>query len=95
MESGGTIWTGSAFNYDCEIILLHSRFDTGTSGICNNGAIVGRSLSIEGNSYTSQLNVTVTHDTAGKTIECASDNGTYYKHLFASIITTVTGLLLA
>ena len=36
---GGAVWRGSAF--DChvtnEIILLHFRFISGTSGVCNNG----------------------------------------------------------
>ena len=45
---GATVWTGSAF--DCrsnEITLLHRLFTDsgGTSRECNNGAIVGRSLS--------------------------------------------------
>ena len=74
---GATVWTGSAF--DCrsnEITLLHRLFthSSGTSRECNNGSIVGRSLSVEGNLYTSQLNVTVTHDLAGKTILCVYDN---------------------
>ena len=92
-----TIWTGSAFNcyWSDEIVLLHSRFDTGTYGTCNNGAIAARSLSAEGNNYTSQLNVTVTPDTAGKTIECASDNGLRINRLFTSTIPTITGLTLA
>ena len=94
MEGGTTIWSGSASKY-CEISLIHIRFGTGAYGTCNNGAIVARSLSVEGNNYTSYLNVTVTPDTAGKTIECASDNGTYIKSLFTSTIPIVTGLLLA
>jgi hypothetical protein len=94
-EGGSTIWTSSAFNHcnNEEIILLHNRFNNtiGIYAMCNNGAIVGRSLSVEGNNYTSQLNVTVTPDTAGKTIECASDNGTVIKPRFTSTIPTVTG----
>ena len=90
---GATIWTGSAFNYcdSNEIILLHYRFDTGTNGMCNNGAIVGRSLSVEGNNYTSQLNVTITPDTVGKNIVCLHDNGLYEILIFTSIIPAITG----
>ena len=89
-ERGATIWTGSAFN--CyEIVLYHYRFNTGTNRTCNNGAIVGRSLSIEGNNYTSQLNVTVKPDTAGKTIGCIHDNVTHEIFIFSSIIPTITG----
>ena len=76
---GATVWKGTAF--DCplnEIALLHSRFTSanGTFGVCNNGAIVARSLPVEGNNttYTSQLNVTVTSDIAGETIMCVHDN---------------------
>ena len=92
-----TIWRGSAFNcyrYN-EIVLLHSRFDTGTYGTCNNGAIVARGLSIEGNNYTSQLNVSVTPNTVGKTIECGSDNGLRINRLFTLTIPIITGLSLA
>ena len=42
-------------------------------GTCNNGQIVGESLSVQGNNYNSQLNVTVTPDMAGKTIICVYD----------------------
>ena len=34
---------------------------------------MGQSLGIQGNSYTSQLNVTITPETAGRTIKCAYD----------------------
>ena len=89
---GVTVWTGTAF--DCnEIALLHSRFSSayGIYGTCNNGAIVARSISMEGNSYTSQLNVTVTPDTAGKTVTCGIDNGTTTTFHFTLVI-AITGL---
>ena len=76
-SGGATVWTGSALNCRSnEIILFHRRFtDSGgeTIGSCNNGAIKGRSLSVEGNLYTSQLNVNITPDIAGKTIICVND----------------------
>ena len=92
---GVTVWTGTAFecSYYNEIVLLHSRF-TSAYGSCNNGDIVARSLSVEGNNYTSQLNITITPDIAGKTVVCLSDNGTYSKLLFSRVIPTVTGLYL-
>ena len=50
MRGGTTIWTGSAINCDNnEIALFHYRFDTGIYWTCNNGAIMGRSLSVDGN----------------------------------------------
>ena len=76
--TGATIWNGTAFS-GCqpdpdEILLQHSRFTTtGSTGICNNGSIVGQSLSVQGSNYTSQLNVIITPDTVGKTVKCAYD----------------------
>ena len=52
---------------------------------------MARSLSVEGNNYTSQLNVTITPETAGKTVECRSDNGTQDTLSFSRVIPTVTG----
>ena len=89
-----TVWTGTAF--DCpysgnEIILLHRHFLNHAYGSCNNGAIEARFLSVKGNNYTSQLNVTVTPDTAGKTIECLHDNGTAVFFIF-SLMIPLTGM---
>jgi hypothetical protein len=77
-DTGATIWTGTAFSgcQQNEILLLHRQFTpigSGSTRTCNNGAIVGQSLGVLGNHYTSQLNVTITPETAGKTITCAYD----------------------
>ena len=82
---GATIWKGTAFDCplnDHELVLLHSRFTSanGAFGVCNNGAIVARSLSVEGNNFTSQLSITVSLDIAGKTIMC------FHYHLSSDII---------
>ena len=80
MGQVSTLWYGNASNCLINgIVLLHSRFTDGIYGTCNNGAIVARILSVEGNNYTSQLNVTVTPETAGKTVMCASDDGITFK----------------
>ena len=73
---------------ECEIILLHTRFKSanGTTISCNNGAIVGQSLGVQGNNYTSQLNVTITAETAGKTIMCIRDNGITTMLIFSLLI---------
>ena len=97
MGGTATVWTGIAFNCSrfssTEIVLLHSRFISanGTSFICNNGAIVVGGLSVDGNNYTSQLNVTVTPETIGKTIECHYDDGRFAYTRFSSTI-SITGL---
>ena len=45
-----------------------------TAGMCNNGSIVAQSLWEQDGCYTSQLNVTVTTDMIGTSIECVYDN---------------------
>jgi hypothetical protein len=76
-----TVFQGSALNCDAttdEISLLHSRFNTtsGTNGTCNDGVIVARSVSIDGDCYTSTLNVTfISPDMTGRTIKCIKDDG--------------------
>lgn len=74
---GATVWKGSNFNCrnsNNEIILLHSRFSSGTEGTCNDGVILGRSVRVEGNEYTSQLSVMFCPNTTGD-INCIYDNG--------------------
>jgi hypothetical protein len=92
MRGVATVWTGSAL--DCnEIVLLHSDDEWYNKSdfklYCNNGAIVVRSLPTEGNNYTSQLNVTITPDTAGKTVECEYDDGLTATLVFTSVIPTI------
>ena len=75
--NGAIIWSGTAFSgcLQNEILLQHSQFtpEGGPTETCNNGAIVGQILGVQGNNYTSQLNVTITPETAGKTITCSYD----------------------
>ena len=70
-----TVWRGTAFS-DCEIILLHNRFENeeGTT-TCSNSNITGRSVRIEGSRYISQLEITVDPETVGKSVACARDDG--------------------
>lgn len=79
--AGTTVFEGSAF--DCEnshneIKLLHLRFNStdGARGTCNNGIIVGRSTGVEDSLYTSQLDVRISSNLIGRTVECIHDNGT-------------------
>ena len=63
MGGVASFWTGTALYCEDEIVLIHNRFMPSaysTSGSCNNGTAVARSISVEGNNYTSQLTVTVT-----------------------------------
>jgi hypothetical protein len=73
-----TVWKGDFFN--ClsgkrVIELVHRYRDDFSSHTCNDGNVVGRFVSIENDSFTSQLNITLTRDIVGKSIECISDNG--------------------
>ena len=76
---GATVWTGIALHCPNDEIFLDHWYFTDQYGIfkgCNNGATVAQSLSAQDNLYTSQLNVTVTHDVAEKTIMCIYNDGT-------------------
>ena len=79
------MWTGDFFihcpNNKREMILQHEVGEASefTDQTCNNGGIVGRIVRVENGVFTSQLNVTLTSDIVGRSIECAYDNGTIYK----------------
>ena len=83
---------GSSSNNGRDLALSHKKFDEGVVVHCNNGAVVGRSLTSENGSYTSQFNVTVSSEQllAGGMIECLLDDGTNQTVVGISNI-TVTG----
>ena len=72
-----TVWHGSAF--ECtgnNIVLRHSQYNSaGVRGECNNGQITAQSLSVDRDCYTSQLNVTVSSNVNGQSVECAYSGG--------------------
>ena len=85
---GVTTWRGDSEVFVCssmEINLLHHRFTT-QKDECNNGSVhvVGKGLKVEGNQYTSQLNVTLKENMIGKTIEC------YYEGVGQTLVDSVT-----
>ena len=74
--NGFTIWSGSAFD-DCsgsssnEIRFSHASFRAESEQfVCNNGAVRGRSLTVNENTYTSELSVMVNSNFIGSTINC-------------------------
>ena len=93
---GFTVWQGSAF--DCplsgnEILLSHNNFEDETIRTCNDGAIVGRSVGIMDNYYTSQLAISFTTGLDGRTIECMRVGGTTSAMTIgSSMLLTTTGL---
>ena len=92
---GSTVWRGNGFR-DCtnrRVTLFHSQFSGGTVGTCNSGAIVGRSIGVENNCYTSQLNIFVTPNVIGTVVFCAYDNGLNEIDVGNSTVTLTTGIL--
>ena len=81
-ETGFTVWNGTLFNCPSsnnKIILFHNQY-TSSGGIvrsCNNEdvTIVGESIGVDGNNYTSRITVTGSSDLTGAIIECRYDNG--------------------
>ena len=80
--------TGESINKEGLLILPHSLFNQsqGVKRTCNNGTIIGRSLSVKNGTYSSQLSITVTSELIGDTIECAQDNGTHIYEVGMAII---------
>ena len=75
--SGATIWGGSAFQCSTrEIILRHNAFDgeTPQSGDCN--GIVGESVRVQDNCYTSRLRVPVSAGVNNRTVHCLYNSDT-------------------
>ena len=99
--SGFTIWRGSAFDCaDSRILLRHSSFgsSSGTMGLCNDGAIMGRSLGISSNSlnnpvYMSQLmvNLSAISNVIGRTVECIYRNIDSVETIIGSATIEITG----
>ena len=72
-----TVWGGTAFNCTSilnEILLRHNNFQIAT-GECNNGAISGYSIENVDNSFTSCLDVRLSTNLQGRTINCSVDDG--------------------
>ena len=78
-DAGFTVWRGSALDCASNVIILrHMRFTSveGAMGECNEGSIVGRSLTFQeaGSLYISQLSVKISSEVIGETIECILDD---------------------
>lgn len=91
-----TTWGGTAF--DCPsssntIALLHSQFSApaGAFGHCTNGTIVGQSLRVEGNCYSSKITVTVSLSLNDATVQCEYDTGGAMIPINTSRISVISG----
>lgn len=93
---GSTLWKGSAFN--CaengdEVALRHSLFSQpgGTTVQCNNGNIMGQSLRVENNLYTSRLHVVFNTSLLGRSIQCVHFNLLSEEIIGSATIATIRG----
>ena len=78
MKVPATQWYGDALRQcSVPVFLCHREFTAGTTEptVCNSGEIVIRSLRVESNCYTSQLNILFRASLIDETITCAYDNG--------------------
>ena len=90
--SGATVWRGTALD-QCpggQVFMRHSEFQSGRTWTCN-GQIVGRTVGISNQVYTSQLAVTVSNGLNGRGIQCSHDNGTVPFIIGVSTIQITTG----
>ena len=79
VEGGvATVWQGYVLecdNSNDKIVLLHSRFNTGTSSSCSSEAVVGMSIRVENNLYISQLVVRIKDGMNKLKVKCVRDDG--------------------
>ena len=73
-----TVWGGSAFNCTDrlnEISLLNNQFGLESAkGECNDGALIAYGIQAAKNCYTSRLDVRLSADLHGQTINCSVDS---------------------
>ena len=97
--TGTTQWGGTAFNCSGKgnsIILRHQRFNDpgGVAGECNNRTILGRSIEVDNDCYTSQLNFTVTPSFNNKTVSCTHTSSVAVNIIGTSMLTIMEGKIL-
>ena len=92
-----TVWRGSIFN--CAgmtnfVSLRHSQFSNVETviGVCNDGNIKAYGISVSGNNYTSQLNITIDESMLGQIIECAHDDGRSENVIGQKVLTLDEGI---
>ena len=86
-----TKWSGTAFMCGGnEIILRHNDFE-GSVRECNNGAIAGYGTQIDGDCYTSRLDVTLSPELNGRTVTCSVDDGNNVMSMGTRTLMITTG----
>ena len=96
MGGTATRWKGTTFDCpldDSEITLRHSQFASNQDvGICNSGDLVGHSVGVVNDCYTSQLNVTVRESFNNKTVQCAFTSSVGTRIIGESIVRVASGM---
>ena len=91
-----TLWRGTTFDCpmsDSEITLRHSLFASSQDvEICNNGDIVGHSIGVVNDCYTSQLNVTVRENFNNRTVQCAFTSNAGTRAIGESLLSVASGI---
>ena len=88
-----TVWRGSALQCPSrsnQIVLIHRQYkDENATETCGSG--IARGIRVTGtNTYTSQLNVTVSSLLNSTVVQCVHDNGSTQRFIGSSVI-TLTG----
>ena len=92
-----TVWDGSAIQ--CEhgtIHLRHSLYNETEKPlrICNHGAIIAQAIGVDGNSYTSQLNISVAANSlsmfSNKIVKCSQDHSDAETTIIGSVKLNIT-----
>ena len=92
-----TVWRGSIFNcarMTNSVSLRHSQFSNIETvvGVCNDDIIKAHGVSVSGNNYTSQLNITIDESMVGQTIKCAHDDGRSENVIGQKVLTLDEGI---
>ena len=76
--TGSTEWSGTLFSCPANgIILRHERFPSDdVVGECNQGTVLARELSFDGNCYTSQLTFVASPTFGNKSVSCIHNSDT-------------------
>ena len=96
--SGLTVWDGNALQ--CEggtIVLPHRLYNESEKPprlICNDGAVIAQAIRVDGNSYTSQLNVSVAANSlsmfSNKIVKCSQDHSDTETTIIGSVKLNIT-----
>ena len=93
VTGGGLIvWKGTAF--ECPSSSNEIVFFQSSSGIqvCNDGAITGRIIHAENNTYVSQLTVSVSAEMIGTNINCYHDSAATQSLIGSSLLSLTRGI---